>query len=316
MAKQVVVLWDDNPIAVRTISAGGPVRVGTGDDADVMLPVESCVIEGDGDTSIGPFIVRVSASDETWARAPMRLGEGARYTALSALLHAALIAVVAIGGHLSPSDPGADAASRLAAMKGYVARATDHGSDPRPSPIVRRAVGVDVSDSIELAEKSERPAAVPTVARAKNPTLMTRPPHGASPVQHADTGSAGAGTSGALGKNSGAAFRAGDDWAGTYQCRQGRTDLVFHVVGIHDQDVSAVFDFTHAPTGVHGAYRMHGRVNPATGEALLTPDEWIQQPDFYVTVGMSGRFVGNAFNGTITSEGCGGFSLHKKPGKA
>jgi hypothetical protein len=319
MMRQVLVLWDDEPIAVWACEASRAIRVGSDANADVVLPLEPAAVDSDGDHPFGRFLLRVTSTEETWRRAPFCSGGGLRYAIASLLVHAALGASLLVAARLSPEDPGADEASRLAAMKGYVARASDRGNGVRASSMPTRVARVEASEAApERSANADAPvasplAASPTRASTRDSAASRRSRRSPDPAAaaHADTGSDGRGTSGARGDLAGASFRAGDDWSGSYVCVQGRTDLVFHIVASKDDSVSAVFDFTHAPTGVHGAYRMHGRIDPISGEATLTPDEWIEQPPRYVSVGMTGRFAGSSFNGTITHSGCGGFSLHR-----
>lgn len=103
-------------------------------------------------------------------------------------------------------------------------------------------------------------------------------------------------------------FADGQTWIGRYECAQGETTLVFHVVHVEGHDVEAVFDFHHDASGVDGAYRMHGRWDPS-GSVTMRPGQWIQQPPRYVTVGMTGQVSGVRFTGKIDEPSCRDFSV-------
>jgi hypothetical protein len=106
-------------------------------------------------------------------------------------------------------------------------------------------------------------------------------------------------------------MRSGDEWAGTYTCAQGRTDLVLHVERVMGSHVEAVFEFLHGPSNAGGSYRMRGTLND-DGTVRLIPGAWIDQPPGYVTVGMSGRVQGDAFTGRIDNPSCGTFSVRRR----
>jgi hypothetical protein len=107
------------------------------------------------------------------------------------------------------------------------------------------------------------------------------------------------------------ALRSGDEWVGTYTCAQGETDLALHVSRVWGDNVEAVFDFSHGPSGAAGAYEMRGTVGPG-GEVTLEPGPWLRHPSGYVSVGMHGTARGDAFSGRIENSSCGGFSLRRR----
>jgi hypothetical protein len=295
--KHVLVRWDGDPIGVWTFDAARPLRVGADEDADIVLPIDETVIDGDGDTTVGRFELRVATTNVIKPRSPLRAGRAAASMGASAILHAALFAMLLASSTIAPRAPGADDATNLATMQGYLSRIADRGhgqviAPPRPA---QAAPAIPNGEPTPTKIKPAEQAPAPPKTRA-----------------HATTGGAGWGASGAKGVGSGAALQAGDDWKGTYLCSQGQTDLVLRVTSVNGSAVRAVFDFTHAPTGVHGSYRMHGRLDPTTGDASLVPDEWIEQPPNYVTVGMRGHVAGGNFVGTITHEECGSFALHHR----
>jgi hypothetical protein len=106
-------------------------------------------------------------------------------------------------------------------------------------------------------------------------------------------------------------MRGGEDWVGVYTCAQGKTDLVLHIDGVSGSSVSAVFEFSHSPSGAGGAYRLLGTIQP-DGAVTLVPGAWLDRPSGYISVGMSGRVRGNAFTGRITEESCGSFALTRR----
>ncbi len=106
-------------------------------------------------------------------------------------------------------------------------------------------------------------------------------------------------------------LRPGDEWVGTYTCAQGDTDLALHVGAARDGAVDVVFEFSHAPSGASGAFRMRGSVGP-NGEIVLAPGPWIRRPPGYVTVGMRGQVRGATFTGRIDGPGCTDFALQRR----
>lgn len=106
-------------------------------------------------------------------------------------------------------------------------------------------------------------------------------------------------------------MQAGEDWVGTYTCAQGRTTLVLHVDRVSGSTVDAVFQFSHSPSGAAGAYQMRGTLD-GSGGVNLVPGRWLDQPQGYVSVGMTGGVRGDAFTGRMDHESCGTFALRRR----
>jgi hypothetical protein len=106
-------------------------------------------------------------------------------------------------------------------------------------------------------------------------------------------------------------MHAGEEWVGTYVCAQGTTDLTLRVERVMGSSVDAVFDFSHGPSGVAGRYRMRGTLNP-DGTAHFVPGPWIDQPDGYISVGMTGRVQGGGFAGRMDHRSCRQFSVQRR----
>lgn len=106
-------------------------------------------------------------------------------------------------------------------------------------------------------------------------------------------------------------MHSGEQWVGTYECAQGQTDLALHIDMVTPRSVDAIFEFSHAPSGAAGAYKVHGSVD-ASGNVRLVPGPWLNRPQGYVSVGMSGRVREDAFTGRIDHPTCGSFSLQRR----
>jgi len=98
-------------------------------------------------------------------------------------------------------------------------------------------------------------------------------------------------------------FLPSQSWHGAYTCAQGVTELWLRIVRVQDADVDAVFEFTHAPTGVNGSYRMHGEWD---GKVVhFEAGDWMIRPDGYVTVDLEGGFTDpRTFRGRVHGPGC------------
>ncbi len=107
------------------------------------------------------------------------------------------------------------------------------------------------------------------------------------------------------------AMNAGEEWVGRYRCAQGETELVLHIDSVQSEQVSAVFEFLHGPSGAAGSYRMSGRLD-ARGALTLFPGDWINQMPNYVTVGMHGMVRGNGYSGRMDNPSCGGFHVTRR----
>jgi hypothetical protein len=90
-------------------------------------------------------------------------------------------------------------------------------------------------------------------------------------------------------------------------CPQGPTKLSLRIDSISGETVTALFDFEHEPTRVHGVYLIEGLYQ--SGVAALVPLRWVRQPEHYSMVGLDGSVEGCTFAGRIDNESCGEFSL-------
>ena len=109
-------------------------------------------------------------------------------------------------------------------------------------------------------------------------------------------------------------FRSGDVWSGSYYCPQGTTELDLEVDQVNGPDISAIFSFRHAASGVAGRFEVSGSYQPGSRRAKLEAGEWISQPLGYTAVDMDG-FVDASdvvFSGRIVAPGCGPFSLRRR----
>jgi hypothetical protein len=103
-------------------------------------------------------------------------------------------------------------------------------------------------------------------------------------------------------------------WTGTYVCRQGKTGLHLTIETLAGGRLSGKFVFYPVPenSGVpNGSFTMTGVF---TGHhVVLDGGEWIQQPENYETVGLSGDVSadGSIFEGRVDNPGCDGFRLRR-----
>ncbi len=114
-------------------------------------------------------------------------------------------------------------------------------------------------------------------------------------------------------------FHPGDDWDGTYSCAQGLTSLDVRIVATHDDVIDdALFLFDWNGGDVIGSYHLSGTFDPATARAVFTTGAWIDQPGAgygftsWFPVGLSGTVAGTRYQGDITHDSCGSFSLTKR----
>jgi hypothetical protein len=107
-------------------------------------------------------------------------------------------------------------------------------------------------------------------------------------------------------------FSPGEAWIGTYACGEGLTNVAIAVESVEGNTVNARFDLASGPT--QGSFVLAGTFDPATREATFTPGPWVSQPSSgWSPVGMDGYvdLAGDSYAGTITSEGCGAFSVSR-----
>jgi hypothetical protein len=114
----------------------------------------------------------------------------------------------------------------------------------------------------------------------------------APPKEEADAGRAPVGP-----------FVAKQVWHGAYTCPQGPTELWIRVVRVENDEVDAVFEFSHAETNAFGSYRIHGTWDGR--RAHFEAGDWLRQPEGYVTVDLEGTFPDpRTFRGRILAAGC------------
>ena len=107
-------------------------------------------------------------------------------------------------------------------------------------------------------------------------------------------------------------FSAGDAWMGTYACAGGLTKLAVAIEAVDGDAVTARFDFGSVDDVTQGSYELTGTFDPTTREATFSPGPWISQTGSGVyPVGMDGYvdLSGTSYSGSITSTGCGAFSV-------
>jgi|GEM_PF-3257362 len=100
-------------------------------------------------------------------------------------------------------------------------------------------------------------------------------------------------------------------WVGDYDCVQGNTDFKVRIMDVRGRAVRAVFEFLHAPSGAKGSYVITGTFDADTRRVYFEPSSWIDQPDNYVMVPMTGEVSADhsLFAGKIDFQGCGAFRL-------
>lgn len=100
-------------------------------------------------------------------------------------------------------------------------------------------------------------------------------------------------------------------WVGDYDCTQGNTDFKLRIMDVRNNRVRAVFDFAHDASGAKGAYVITGEFDPDTRRVHFEPSSWIEQPDHYLMVPMTGEVStdDSLFAGKIDYRGCGAFRL-------
>ena len=100
-------------------------------------------------------------------------------------------------------------------------------------------------------------------------------------------------------------------WVGDYDCTQGNTGMTLRIMDVRGRVVRAIFDFDHASSGVTGSYIVTGTFDPETRRVHFDPSKWIEQPENYTMVSMSGEIStdDSLFAGKIDFRGCGAFRL-------
>jgi hypothetical protein len=100
-------------------------------------------------------------------------------------------------------------------------------------------------------------------------------------------------------------------WTGRYECAQGVSALQLTLDVEPDGRARAIFDFgplADNPTVPNGSYRLRGTAVPADDAITvsLQPDEWIDQPENYVMVGIQGGIDAqrHSLRGRILNDSC------------
>lgn len=104
------------------------------------------------------------------------------------------------------------------------------------------------------------------------------------------------------------------DWQGIYRCAQGKTALDLEITAVTPSRIEAVFYFHALPANPRvpqGCFMMRGRFDAKTRTIGLKPSRWLDQPAFFVSVGLHGKVSrsGRTIQGTISGPACTGFSL-------
>ena len=287
MRRQIIVSWEENPVATRVVGGSRLLRVGPDAHADVTLPV-AAIIDGDGDTVVGAFIVHVSTlhADDT-IRAPWRVGRIAWSVALSAFLHASVLFGVAILASL-PTMSANDDASHLGMMKGYLARISDHETKHEqiphePSPWMIAPEPVTPASPVDVTARA--------AAHKVDDIGGTRA-----------TSGGGASRQGSV--------RVGD-WVGTYTCLDRIYGLALRIDNVRGNEFHVVGSAT-SPDGIQASYAQHGVRDPSTGVSRFLPDGWVGEPmPAHDLSGMHGHFSGDTFSGVIDNPLCGNVNLRR-----
>lgn len=100
-------------------------------------------------------------------------------------------------------------------------------------------------------------------------------------------------------------------WVGDYDCAQGNTGMALRIVDVRGRVIRAIFDFTHSPSGAAGKYIVSGAYDPETRSVRFEPSQWLEQPDNYIMVPMTGEISldDSLFAGKINHPSCGAFKL-------
>lgn len=101
-------------------------------------------------------------------------------------------------------------------------------------------------------------------------------------------------------------------WTGTYTCNQGLTGMRMTITDAGGDTVQATLEFYAVagnPSVPDGSYVLTGTYSQPNGLVLI-PDHWINQPDGYVMVGLSGPPPsGSSMHGTVQDPSCSTFSV-------
>ena len=116
-------------------------------------------------------------------------------------------------------------------------------------------------------------------------------------------------------RDSGCASAIADTWNGDYVCAQGLTNLELEVSGASD-DLIAIFRFSehHTNPGVpSGSYSLTGSLD-CSGNLVLEPEAWIDDPGNYKMVGLEGMLStdGKTLSGEVASTDCETFEVTRQ----
>ena len=106
------------------------------------------------------------------------------------------------------------------------------------------------------------------------------------------------------------------EFEGGYVCVQGQTFVRVMADAHEDGSMDATFAFGSARWDggsnavPHGSFALKGSWKGAS--FTLHPDHWIERPDGFEMVGMTGEAKDNRLFGTIDFDGCKSFSVTRK----
>ena len=102
-------------------------------------------------------------------------------------------------------------------------------------------------------------------------------------------------------------------WGGDYICSQGATGLTMEI-STNSSNLAAIFNFyplAQNPKIKSGSFKLTGQFSE-NGSFVLQPKSWISQPKGYRMVGMAGEINTTELSGSILSQSCSSFQLHKQ----
>jgi len=100
-------------------------------------------------------------------------------------------------------------------------------------------------------------------------------------------------------------------WKGYYVCSQGKTNLELEIINDNNK-LTAFFEFNSTNT-IKGKYSLIGLYNENQKKLTFEPLKWIQKPNDYSMVGLSGSLYNNGtvFKGKIQNSNCQEFYLER-----
>jgi hypothetical protein len=103
-------------------------------------------------------------------------------------------------------------------------------------------------------------------------------------------------------------------WDGDYTCAQGKTGLRLEIGAVEGDALPTTFSFSPLTDGPHAASGSFSMIGTETGGKLVfKQDKWINHPDGYLMVDLevSDPPQGGTLSGTVISDSCSDFSVHK-----